>query len=114
MLSVKVGRSTVRELENVLQRAIILASGVMVRAEDLPSHLVEEMPSQGQHCIAGGSFERQLREYKIKLAEKAVHENDGNKTLAAHTLGVSRAYLHRLLRLERDAAAPQVVTGEVS
>jgi DNA-binding NtrC family response regulator len=46
-----------------------------------------------------GSFERQLRDYKIKLAETAVRENHGNKTLAARSLCISRAYLHRLIRL---------------
>ena len=45
------------------------------------------------------SFERQLREYKIKLAVSAVRENNGNKTLAARSLCISRAYLHRLIRL---------------
>jgi hypothetical protein len=46
-----------------------------------------------------GSFERQLRDYKIKLAVAAVRENNGNKTLAARSLCISRAYLHRLIRL---------------
>ena len=46
-----------------------------------------------------GSFERQLRDYKIKLAVSAVREHNGNKTLAARSLCISRAYLHRLLRL---------------
>jgi DNA-binding NtrC family response regulator len=46
-----------------------------------------------------GSFERQLRDYKIKLAVAAVRENNGNKTVAARKLCISRAYLHRLIRL---------------
>jgi len=29
----------------------------------------------------------------------AVRENNGNKTLAARSLSISRAYLHRLIRL---------------
>ena len=48
---------------------------------------------------ASGSFERQLRDYKVKLAVTAVRENNGNKTLAARSLSISRAYLHRLIRL---------------
>ena len=47
----------------------------------------------------GGSFEAQLRDYKIRLAATAVRENNGNKTLAARSLSISRAYLHRLIRL---------------
>src|ERR1039457_3630335 len=97
----------VRELENVMQRAIILAPGKSVRAEDLNVN-VEEVDTDigdldgvvdiGDYHPAG-SFERQLRDYKVKLAITAVRENSGNKTLAARSLCISRAYLHRLIRL---------------
>ena len=88
----------VRELENVIQRAIILAPGTTLRGEDLPQNLREESVPTIEDFIPGGSFERQLREYKIRLAENAVRENNGNKTLAARSLSISRAYLHRLIR----------------
>jgi DNA-binding NtrC family response regulator len=94
----------VRELENVMQRAIILAPGQTIRAEDLTLHVHEEEADLGEVVDIGdynvaGSFERQLREYKVKLAVAAVRENNGNKTLAARSLCISRAYLHRLIRL---------------
>jgi DNA-binding NtrC family response regulator len=89
----------VRELENVIQRAIILARGETIRREDLPLNLREENVVDIADFHPAGSFERQLRDYKIKLAETAVRENHGNKTLAARSLCISRAYLHRLIRL---------------
>ncbi len=89
----------VRELENVIQRAIILAPGSSLRVEDMPQNLREEAVASSDDFVPGGSFERQLREYKIRLAENAVKENNGNKTLAARSLSISRAYLHRLIRL---------------
>ena len=95
----------VRELENVLQRAIILAPGQTVRAEDLTLNIQEDdAPGFNDVVDIGdyqplGSFERQIHEYKIKLAVSAVRENNGNKTLAARSLCISRAYLHRLIRL---------------
>jgi DNA-binding NtrC family response regulator len=89
----------VRELENVIQRAIILAPGTTLRNEDLPQNMREEAVAISEDCVPGGSFERQLRDYKIRLAENAVKENNGNKTLAARSLSISRAYLHRLIRL---------------
>ena len=89
----------VRELENVVQRAIILAPGTMIREDDLPRNIREDSVANEDDCIPGGSFERQLRDYKIKLAEAALRENNGNKTLAARSLCISRGYLHRLLRL---------------
>jgi DNA-binding NtrC family response regulator len=95
----------VRELENVMQRAIVLAPGLTVRVEDLALSLPEEEGADNEDVVnigdyhPAGSFERQLRDYKIKLAVTAVRENNGNKTLAARKLSISRAYLHRLIRL---------------
>jgi DNA-binding NtrC family response regulator len=109
----------VRELENVMQRAIILAPGKMVRAEDLSLNVEEAEVDAGDlgdisdivdigDYHPAGSFERQLRDYKVKLAVAAVRENNGNKTLAARSLCISRAYLHRLIRLaEPDAVFDQ-------
>jgi DNA-binding NtrC family response regulator len=100
----------VRELENVMQRAIILAPGRVVRAADLnlKAHDPEEDAGSFDQIVdiadyqSSGSFERQLRDYKIKLAVAAVRENNGNKTMAARSLSISRAYLHRLLRLAEN------------
>ena len=95
----------VRELENVIQRAIILAPGQVVRFEDLTLNLQEDESVDGEDVVdigdyqSAGSFERQLRDYKVRLAVTAVRENNGNKTLAARSLQISRAYLHRLIRI---------------
>ena len=89
----------VRELENTIQRSIILAPGMTIRVEDLPLTMhtdkIIDISEYNPEC----TFERQLRDYKVKLAIDAVRENNGNKTLAARSLGISRAYLHRLIRL---------------
>jgi DNA-binding NtrC family response regulator len=100
----------VRELENVIQRAIVMTPDRTVRAEDLSLNIQEDDAAGIEDGdvvdIADyqptGSFERQLHDYKIKLAVNAVRENNGNKTLAARSLCISRAYLHRLIRLEPD------------
>jgi DNA-binding NtrC family response regulator len=105
----------VRELENVMQRAIILAPGTVVRADDLnlKSNEQEDDAAEFDQIVdiadyqSSGSFERQLRDYKIRLAVAAVRENNGNKTLAARSLSISRAYLHRLLRLAENEALPE-------
>jgi DNA-binding NtrC family response regulator len=88
-----------RELENVIQRAIIVAHDDIITPVDLPENIQEECVVNIDDYRAAGSFERQLRDYKIKLAATAVRENQGNKTLAARSLQISRAYLHRLIRL---------------
>ena len=93
----------VRELENVIQRAIIMTSGTKITEDDLPPNIQDECVMNIGDYHPANSFERQLRDYKVKLAINAVRENNGNKTLAARSLNISRAYLHRLIRLaERD------------
>jgi len=111
----------VRELENVIQRAIILAPERTIRVEDLPLNPQEESVDDIGDVVdigdyhPAGSFERQLRDYKIKLAASAVRENNGNKTLAARSLCISRAYLHRLIRLaETDPAFAQDLREQVT
>ena len=111
----------VRELENVMQRAIILATGQIVRSEDLSLNNPEDDGGDIDDIVdigdfhPAGSFERQLRDYKVKLAVTAVRENSGNKTLAARKLCISRAYLHRLIRLaEPDPIFEQDVPEQIT
>jgi DNA-binding NtrC family response regulator len=88
----------VRELENVIQRAIIIAKETSISVEDLPRSVIDEGAVDTDGCSSTSSFERQIRDFKLKLAIEAVREHDGNKTLAARSLQISRAYLHRLIR----------------
>jgi DNA-binding NtrC family response regulator len=98
----------VRELENVIQRAIIVASSESICEKDLPLNIQSESVLNIGDYQPTNSFERQLRNYKVKLATAAVKDNHGNKTVAARSLNISRAYLHRLLRLaEQDPLIEQ-------
>ncbi len=105
----------VRELENTIQRAIILAPGTTIRPEDLPLSMHADKVIDISEYNPEGSFERQLRDYKVRLALDAVRDNNGNKTLAARSLGISRAYLHRLIRLsEPETIYEQENVGSAS
>lgn len=88
----------IRELENVIQGAVILAEGESIGSDDLPDALKTAplVPDP-----AGDSFEGRIKVYKLQLVNKALRSCNGNKTLAARSLNISRAYLHRLLRTRR-------------
>jgi transcriptional regulator with PAS, ATPase and Fis domain len=92
----------VRELENVIQNAIIMAEGDTIRPEDLPEFLQVFGGLSIVESSASGSFEKQLQAYRVKLVTAALGECNGNKTLAARSLSISRAYLHRLIREVAD------------
>lgn len=92
----------IRELENVIQGAIILTEDGSIDPEDLPEPLQQQDALLEVETAPSGNFDRLLRDYKVKLASKAIQDCNGNKTLAARSLNISRAYLHRLIRLGED------------
>jgi DNA-binding NtrC family response regulator len=96
----------IRELENVVQGAIIMADDDTIQPKNLPAAMQQPDLLGLGDSLPGDSFEEQLQDYKIKLAHKAIQECHGNKTLAARSLQISRTYLHRLIRdpMESDSA----------
>ena len=88
----------IRELENAIQSAIILSDGDAILPEDLPDTMRHTDCTSAGNSLPGTSFEEQMQAYKLMLAHRAIHECQGNKTMAAHSLQISRTYLHRLIR----------------
>jgi two-component system NtrC family response regulator len=86
----------VRELENILERALILAGDKPIEPEHLPG--VQSLEGQGRqvdkHLLRlpdeGLSLETLERDLIIQALEKA----DGNKSLAARLLGLTRRTLY--------------------
>ncbi len=98
----------VRELENVIQKAIILTDDDTIGSEHLPEDLQQPDLLGLGDSLPAASFEDQLHDYKVKLAQKAVAECNGNKTLAARSLNISRTYLHRLIKDFMEEETPEV------
>ncbi len=71
-------RGNVRELENVIQRATVIASGDMIRPEDLMFDNMDNPQVPGM-----------IREMEKDLILRTLKEVQGNKTKAAKILGVS-------------------------
>jgi transcriptional regulator with PAS, ATPase and Fis domain len=99
----------VRELENVIQRSIILADGSHIGVTELPDDfknlvMMNIEDGSADESSTGASFDEMMHEFRISVVRKAIAESKGNKSLAAKKLGLSRAYLHRLMR-----TGPQLV-----
>ncbi len=83
------GPGNVRELENCIKRAVIMADGSAITAEDLGLDVSEETPDFNL---------RQVREEAEKQAVlKVMARVDGNIARAADLLGISRPTLYDLL-----------------
>jgi transcriptional regulator with PAS, ATPase and Fis domain len=79
----------VRELENRIERAFILASGELITARDLgePFSSAARPPRQGM-----------LKDQERELIERALAKHGGNRTRAAAELGISRRTLQNRLK----------------
>lgn len=85
----------VRELENVIERAQIMAGEGTITVSDLPPHIRGEsaMP------IALDEEEENLRleEMEKRMIRRALTKAEGNKTLAAKKLGITRRRLYSMM-----------------
>jgi len=81
----------VRELRNVIERAVLLATGPTLDARD-----VAEPPS-GEPLNGELPFPSTLAELNRAAVARMLELCGGNKTEAARRLGISRPRLHRLL-----------------
>lgn len=89
----------VRELENIVARAIILAEDDLIRVEDLPDHI----PSQSDHSgkvgmgSGTGTLKDQVRMFEINVINRTIEESGGDRKLAAKQLGLGLSSLYRKL-----------------
>lgn len=88
----------VRELENMIERAVVLAEGEMLRAEDLPERLSERHDPVALTLASGElSIKRTSRVIEETLIRKALERTHGNRTAAAKLLEIShRALLYKI------------------
>lgn len=92
----------VRELENILERALALSSGELIHAEDLlldPSEGGEAHPA-APAAPGGADLQDYLDKVERHAIEEALEKSGGNRTAAARALGVTfRSLRYRLERL---------------
>jgi two-component system NtrC family response regulator len=103
----------VRELRNVIERAMILEDGNEITAKYLPRGLAGDAragsariaPDQMRLPADGVSLE----EVEMSLVRQALERSGGNQTKAAELLGISRDQLrYRMKKLdELGAVAPE-------
>jgi two-component system response regulator PilR (NtrC family) len=91
----------VRELENVIERAILISERDEIGIDCLPSEI--QMPKTALiNSQSGGSFEEKLtkakEEIELQFIKLALKKHNGNKSLAAKELGMSRGSLYNKIK----------------
>jgi len=92
----------VRQLENVVQRAVVLSEGHTLETHHLPPSIEGSGPQaagerDGWQKAEPASYEDQLRKFKRDLLLRTLQENGWKKSESARALGIARGYLHRLI-----------------
>jgi two-component system response regulator AtoC len=93
----------VRQLENVLHRAAIVADGGMIRVSDLPpevGHMAAGVAAPAAEGGAGGgegNLRDRVRRFEIALIRRAIDDCGGDRRLAAQRLGIGLSSLYRKL-----------------
>jgi two-component system response regulator PilR (NtrC family) len=100
----------VRELENILERALTMCDGAEINAEDLhlpTGGMHDDMPEHEGSAPSNQSESESLEEYLARIEESAIRDAleraNQNKTAAAKLLGITfRALRYKLEKLGID------------
>lgn len=84
----------VRELENIIERVIVLGSTEKVMLEDLPLEIIET--TEISKNTSSGLYEK-LKIAKQQIILEALRITDGNYVQAARELGIHPNNLHRMI-----------------
>jgi len=91
----------IRELENLIERAVVLCRGEMITTQDLPFHLKEEKSERLLEPKKEKSLPESLEEIERDSILKALHQNQGVQTKAAENLGISERVLRYKMKKYR-------------
>lgn len=87
----------IRELENVIERALVLGASNEIMPEDLPTEMLENI-SPETIFTGSGDYNEQLKQAKQKIILTAVEKSGGIFSEAARQLNIHPNNLHRLVR----------------
>ena len=89
-----------RELENIIERAVALSTGDMLDVGDVRLDL---SPARGVPAVTGATFPAEgvtLEQFTDAVIQEALRRTHGNKSQAARMLGISRnALRYRLAKV---------------
>jgi DNA-binding NtrC family response regulator len=98
----------IREVRNVIERAVALCSGQEVQLEDLPVELQQSQPALAAAAPTGpvavavsaesGTLAQTKEEAEAQRIAQALQKHDNNRLRAAEELGISRMTLYKKLR----------------
>jgi len=91
----------IRELENLIQRLVLMTSEPVITVKHLPSQLLYTSAAQQEALLipeAGIDFDEEMARIEVAYLEAALHRTGGNKAVAAKLLHIDKQKMHYLCR----------------
>ena len=89
----------VRELENIIQQAVVLTRSDLITSDDLPPRLREpKRDADATPELDHGTFTERVEAFEKSLIRQALHQAGGVQTRAAELLGISERHLRYRLK----------------
>ena len=89
----------VREVQNCMERAVVLSQGESITLQDLPAHIRDFHGKQFVLPLENTTALLPMDEVEKRYVLQVLHALNGNKSEAAHALGFDRRTLYRKLKL---------------
>lgn len=86
----------IRELNNVIERALIMSGGNIIAVKDLPLEIQESDAPHFDSELEGLSLNDAMKKY----LQQVLRDNKGNISKASKILGISRSRIYRILDRE--------------
>jgi len=86
-------KGEVRELENIIERLMIFASGEILRADDLPGEVLHNQEIRKE--VEGELLKEAVTAFERDYISRQLARQAGHRGKTAHALGISEATLYR-------------------
>jgi transcriptional regulator with PAS, ATPase and Fis domain len=92
----------IRELENIIERAVVFCEGQTITSSDLPVFLKEK--KEEKLIQKGASLKARIKNLEIKEIKKALLDNGSVKSKAARALGITERMLSYKMKIHNISA----------
>jgi len=94
-------QGNVRELENLVQRLVLMVEGPLIKVQHLPQRLLYNSAASQESILIpemGVNFDEEIARIEVAYLQAALRRSGGSKIGAAHLLNVDKQRMHYLCR----------------
>jgi len=101
----------IRELENVMERAVVFCESNYITSADLPVFLKEK--KEEELIDSDLSLTHKVQRLEIKEIKRALQENNGIKSRAARELGITERMLGYKMKIYKLSSLSKLQTRKI-